>query len=1423
MPAHVPSADAPASMVTDIVERHIDIIPNTAAASSPSSLGPSLRPIQAVAGQAFPPIRTRHSYGRQRIVTDDTTAHPPAPGSSKALEPPSSAAARTTSFSAHVQPRDAISAATEPYAAGRDFSSTLRTHTRIPEGATEPVLAAGGSAQQHLPAHQWSISEFEQLRSGYYVRPVGISYATFHVTGKEEPAGTRPTLAAPLPSSCVRGEAFFSLLFRCIRSTVRRHQQLAMEALLAHLHGLTATTLASESATRAEAVALRDRCLHGPNCAPFIFFLLEILVSAGHPAMVEMAAGCLLLLVRGLTRGEAAGARGSSATSAPVEDALGGWSTASLLMEAIAELGSPAGDASDEDAEGGLSDDRSTSALGAGAERPVDDPDLPFSEVSELLRGPDARLGLEQLGFTNKVLGAMHLLLLLNPSPSSMALRGSREEGGREGVGCQASRGDAEATAASLTPPPSSALSAAHSEVLFLELLLCGGVGVGQRAACRRVAEDPAFLNWAEAQLSAVVLGHRRLEDITELLCVLQHLSHVPSALCSVVGSTSTEGVNSTGALDCGGAAARQRIRCQCYETQLLFFILVCSTNPAEVRTVRHASAILWSMLILRACARLRRRGRSSGSGAVADKEGTGHTKPAALLSGYSMLQDVSDTLLAEGMCVGGGVVMEMWFLQYTSDDGTAGAACHATGNLDHYFLDAARTALQLCRSPASGTSSLLTTGGSINGHTAVSSEAAAAHRLLGELRWAASAHFLSTYLARMRHRSPAVCYTLCGNVAETQEAVQLLLRSVVMDTRRLPGAFARFTSPLLSASWSRSADGLRDDDREGPASASAGAPALHVQAVPAQVSIVSAIRAVAGRWLRESSREAGPTDRAAEADSAARDRALLFLCLDAASLYANTRLAAALAEVYPAVAADMVLGYASLLVHAFEGACLRMRDVAAVRIQVDELCTMAEAVQLLQRLGNSGTGGEAVSPLSTSRMADALPDKAPAASYAREVHIGAFFLLQSVAVSKHCLHAVPFLLPLLELCPPVEARKQQERSAAAAAVPDTASNVDRAALMRSLRWGIELTPVPAMLGGCSEATGASASSPSAAVTTVSGAPRCWVLYPLFDASFAAKDVWASWLRRLLGLHQRVKDVLGWDEVLCHVLLWTLAHRRELWGTGGNATCNDAEAGMPTPALSPSSSVALCELMVDLCALLQAPPDLSSDPSYSADSGAVISAAASRTLEISLTAYSDVACEEGMPLLMHVVLAYVAAHCSARAALAALQVLLVTPVLEAPSTRALGVGSADERGGFATAQVCAWLQSWAEAQGRRTQPAGQRQWCLDDVVALVQLAGPRLRSDDANSLSCAYERGAADSYEAAPPPATEAMLPRSGHAARAAAQDPLWCVRCLTDGLLQQRIATSGGFSMMDRVVLRSTLEDLDWYPDLLWPLVASG
>lgn len=1500
-------------MVGDIVERNVVVgtgdrvsvasPPPTSSSLSTQEImaAPALRPIRAVVGQAFPLVHTRRSYGRQgttastsheiqQTVTSRGAAH-------NSMSSPATAAPSTlyTGLSAHVQPQDKADTRRSDGEDGNESAAAARAAAPwLPtsDGGSAPMLPAGGSAQQHLPAHQWSAAEFEQLRSGYYVASLPpCEAASFRVA--------EASAAPPVPS----GEDFFNLLFQCVRSTVRKHQQFALEVLLAHLQGLmansnnrrhdmaeTASATAISSAEAGnntnnsrfceEAIALRKRCLHGPNCGPFLFFILEVLISAGHPAMVELAVTCLLLLLRGLPRGGA-----FSATDAPGV-VLGGCDDTSLMTDAMAELGNPTGDVPNADeAEGQeeANEGRVKKDLKEGRELTNntnalqdDDAELPFSEVSELLRGPDPRYGLEQLGFTNKVLATMQLLLR-DAKADTTEGETAGNEGEHEGV--PANTRDTVGT-----PVEDAAsgqgrggvlvdeghLSASHGEVLFLELLLCGGVGVGHRTACRRVAEDPCFLRWMESQLSAVVLGERPLEGAMELLCVLQHLAHTPVALRSLIrggpdgGDAHTVDETSTQA----SPATQQRQRQRFHETWLLFFIYVSSTAVTEVRTVRQVFTIVWSILLLRLCAR------------QDNYDGTNPTTTPH--SAFGLVHDMSDTLLTEGMAVGSALVLEMWFLHYSGTAGSVGGGYggdrsssssssngRQPGSLDGYFLDAARTALRLCRKRMASNDSEAAVTATVNSvhqtttitvphpgeQTVTPGEAAAAQSLLRELQWLSNAHFLATYVTQMRQRSPATCYTLCGSATETQEVVQYVMRHVVMDATRIRGAFARLTTPLLSPSFSIS---------KHPNASSEGqnsVPSAFSSTVSSagQVSWVAAVEAVLRRWisplpavspLPQSSqpRHHDAHSVCPASASSPRNIALLRLACEAAALYANTRVATAFADVYPAVTRDVAVGYAGLLTHAYEEACLRLRDGAVTRLQVDELCTMAEAVQLLQRY-NDDSSKDKTGPVrakltasNAGRPNQAVAGEAEDASqtgvadrpvwYDREARIGAFFLLHSIAISKHCLDVVPLLLPLLQfradaasstmpVCVDIDAR-------------DAIMLQDRLPLLASLQSGIELTPVPVMLSG----------EGSPATVAVTGAPRSWVMYPLYDNTFTAKHLWAEWLRSLLGLHHRVKDVVGWDGVLSHTLLWMLTHRRALWTPAPSTTADDAEEGKGKgstttdeqleakdmeASISPASAKALCALAVDLCGMLrhQFTPAAVSEAPYIATQ-VTLSAAASRTLEISLAAYSDAPSEEGMPLLLHCLVGYFAAHCSARAALAALQLLLITPALPLPAddSRAAMTDSKtsseaepmpSSKSGpllssslfsytLATSQVCAWLQSWSAVQGQQAQSTSSVYWSLDDVVALLQLVGPHLN------------RGAWEGdYELC-------VCTDVTNIGAAWNNDELWCVRRLTEGLLRyylhQRVLISGALSAMEKTVLRSTLEELEWHPPVLWTQV---
>jgi hypothetical protein len=1451
-------------MVGDIVERNVDTdgaLPCTSntITSFPShkphatttttaitSHAPALRPIQAVVGQPFPLVRTRRSYGRQSALKPSDAPTWQTQGMAATAAPVTAlSTASYANLSAHVQPGD-----------GRSVASSASPRLPIPEGGSEMVLPAGGSAQQHLPAHQWSPAEFEQLRLGYYVAALPPPYEAVK-------ASTTTTIAPP-PT----GEAFLELLFQCLRSTVRKHQQLALEVLLAHLHGLTMRADGGPSAMvtavakcREEAAALRERCVHGPNCAPFLFFVLEVFVSAGHPAMVELAATCLLLLLRGLPRGEAAVGTeegGASTVSSLVE----GCGSVALLIDAISELGNPAGDAPDDDEE--ESEEDAKAALGQdqhrheGAEKCTqcrggtsDDPELPFSEVSELLRGPDARYGLEQLGFTSKVLATMHLLLYTGGEVDQgvMSTQAAASSLEKSDSGSDQNSGNVPSTEARHPPLQ-------HGQVLFLELLLCGGVGVRHRVACRRVAEDPRVLSWVEGQLSAVVLGHRSLEEVMELMCVLQHLAHVPAALRSLIcGGPGVGGGGSGGGGGCrddpeknsrpaaAEASLSSTIRQQqrFHETWLLFFIYVASTAVREVRTLRHVFAIVWSMLLLRTCAHQggSRRGAATTAGSAA-----------------GLVCDMSDTLLTDGMAVGGAMAMEMWFLRYSSTDTSTRMEGHATGSLDGYFLDASRTALQLCRkSPATQdeAASVMQSGDNDTSAEASCEGAAAAQRFLRDVQWLSNAHFFATYITHMRRQSPAVCFTLCGSAVETQEVMRDVVRRVVMSAERIHSAFARLTSPLLSPQ-SLFADTPNTNTAPPPPSllltpSSSLTPPSFVGATGQ--GWVSAVQTVLHRWVCLYSTAAQPrnVDTAVSANNdnnqnsglhtahsgtadgfSPRSIGVVKTAFEAAALYANTRLAVSLADVYPAVARDAVAGYAVLLTHAYEAACLRLRDGAAIRLQVDELSTMSEILQLLMRANRSDSDTHrSARPLNVEAAAAdgqkevTFPTTSTIAAshqYDREVRVGAFFLLHSIAISKHCLDVVPLILKVMQLNLDVVSTTHGDAAAAMAA---------RMSLLASLQSGIELTPVPVMLRS---------DNSSAATLSVTGAPRSWVMYPLYDSTCPAKHLWAKWLRGLLGLHHRVKDVVGWDGVLVHTLLWMLTHRRVLWtppvaAEGADRTLlnGEGEADETEEDISSASANSLCALTVDLCAVLHdaVAPAIAGAPRSAAP--LAVSAAASRTLEISLAAYSDVPSEEGLPLLLHAVLAYVAAHCSARAALAAVQVLVATPVLPIdadtertlvaatrssaePATeatnldRGLSLASLTFSYASSTARVCEWLQLWSAQQGQSAQSASGVYWSLDDIVSLVQLVGPHFSGS---------EGWAADDESF--------FVKGQTSAVRSWSTDPLWCARCLTEGLiryyLQQRVSTTGALSAMEKAVLRSTMEELEWYPPVLWPQVA--
>lgn len=1303
-------------------------------------------PIQATVGRPFPLLHPEKQYGRYRrgsggdaeASSGTATATPPA----------------ATTHSAHVQPDD-------PH--GSDVA-LLTPPPRCPGGgATEPavgpVLPVGGSHQSGLVAHQWTAAELAGLQSGYFYTPVGSSSAS--ATGAAAPTG----------------EAYINLLSQCLRSAVRKHQQLAIEALLCRLWPLCqaggplgAPNDERWKAAREEAVRLKERCIHGPNCAAFLFFLMEVLASAGHPAITEMTAACLVLLLFDIARpaatdSSAVGAGGSSSSAAIMAVSVAGlpWAAyAASLLDGIDIIGSPAGDSPDSNGtEGSDDDERRAAGDRTSCSSPlkpseiVDDPEMPFGEVSELLRGPDACYGLEQMDFTNKVLSTMAVLLDgdVVDFPDSPAPSSEREAG----ISGRAS-----------ACPSSPRLERRASELLFIQLLLCGGVGVAQRTTCRRVAADPLFLRWVETQLSAVVLGQRPLEEVPELLCLLHSLAHVPVALRHLLSG----GIVPSAALVQGTIGRVPGPEQRFYETWLLFAIYVCSTEAAEVKTVRQVSAVLWSMLLLREIIR-----HPDGGG-------------------QRLAADLSSVLMTDGMKVGGAMALEMWLLQLEASGATA-------AGMDSCFQDAARGAFHLSHSPKESRPALFSATSTAASSTAPDTEYCTAQYMLTQLQIITSLHYFSTYLHVVHRRRPDLCLRLCGTPVETQEAMQQFLRHTVMSVQRVEKAFGRLTSPLFSAlSGSQVLQGKEDHSISNTTPAAmeccpirSGDPSPHsIEKQQTPMTWVTAVEAVIQRWATRSTASLrGELNANGEGmQCAKRGTALCSLAFDSALLHANTRVASALSDTFPAVSDDAVLGYASLLVAKYEVACLQIRDSAAHRLQSDELSTMAEAVRLLEHLGTRRTSLRASSSTATGNSLTTPSSSSDAGGqlYYREAQVGAFFLLHSIAISKHCLDAAPLVLPLLcQLSPSSKPLRNGET------LGDAKSREDSTALWASLLTGVEVTPVPAMVN-------------SAVYLAIRGIPRSWVLHPLFDdsLSWTAKTAWARWMRALLGLHQRVKDVLGWDGVLSHVLLWVLSHRRWLF-CGAASSGGDRDADLPEGRemgeAASQLAAALCDLLRELCSLLEPSPQYLcsglSDPPSSA-----FSAAASRTLGLSLTSTAEPQTEDAMPLLLHAMVAYIVVHSEPSTALALVPILLYSPV----STAVEG-SSAD------ALLVCSWLQRWAKSSGGAAGATTMR-WSLPDIVALLQLVGPHM---EATGIEGQYSSNDRDDCPVAMGEATgpvDATL-SGGEASDGCAQ---WCLLCAVEGLLQRYVrhcmATRGAPSVMEREVLRSTLEELDYSPSAL-------
>lgn len=1322
-----------------------------------------LRPVQAVVGQAFPAVRADRHYGRSSDsttgITTTTTAPAPSDAGSSASAGASPAARASTKrmesaggLSAHVQPEDdGWSTSESPYhhhhhqqhslyaSPGLSTQSVGNSDSNSSGTDGTVVMPVGGSSAARggvTSAQQWSPEEFEMLFLGYYdggplPQSVRDGVDRLVSTTQEAAGAEKETRAGQRGRGAPHGEAFFDLLFRCLRSTVRKHQELALQALLFHLHNDTAAT-----------GALRERCVHGPDCAPFLFFLLEIVASAGHPAVCQLAAAALLALLHTSQKEE--------------EDAMD---------DTVGAIGPPPGDIADTDREEAIS------SPAAASTPPTDDPDLPFAEVSELLRGDDAPLGLEKLGFTAKVVTAMDVLLLPPPSVPPLTDVATTTSAGNPVITQETSQ--VTSVVAGGTP-------------LFASLLLCGSLT--SPAVATRLTQDPRFLQFVERQLTDVVVGQQRLSDTCEVLRVLLRLARVPEALRGLLRGTPN-----------------------LYETWELFMVYVCTTRPEEVRTLREVEAVVLSFEILR---EMGRDSRSGGSG---------------------VLHDIGDTLLGSGLRVGAAMALEVWLLQCcpagpaatTSHGVTGGGGTRSSSSssvLD-YFKEAAVSALHLYQAPAvkHGKQNVEENESQPSVTDQHRTTAQQALRYLVRLT---NAHYLATYL-QGSGRTPH-CLTLLGSAVETQTRMQDLLASTVLHAEALAGAFARLTAPLPSANASRT---------------------LSKRSCMTVVEILS-------RWTPLPLVD---VVRSVEHRSPADSRPWL-LAFQAAFTYANTRLAAAVADTYPAVSKDAVVGYAAALAAKFEEGCLNMRSDAARRLQPDELCTMTEVLTVLQD-AQRWRSNKLASTASHSAATSSLPplsekgrDEASGrANYAREAHVAAVFLLHAMAITKHCLDACPraltCVLGLQENEVLEEGEEEREEGAGEGNEGDDKEN------------GTSLTGAGGVNGEESrsaQAQGLPSVTASAAMSTsqrrrlamcllcavvrspvpvstnaVTGAPRSWVLYPLLDDAYTDKATWGRWVLQTLGLHQRMKYVLGWDALLSHSLVWVMSHRRALFGARGNGKGDKAVAN--SRHFPKDCGSVLCDVLATLAEMLIANSSaVSGSGNGHQRSDTAFSTTASDALGVSFAAYADAQSEEAIPLALHAVLALVAAHCQPTTTLAVLQVLQVTPVLLGAFEREdADVGAGEEKGSAALspreARLLDGLLRWSSAvpmgSGSSTTEPGTPIWSLENIVALLQMIAPFI----ANGR---YAR-----LQPCPPPFGSASTSSSSaSSSQSTAEDVVeWCVAVAAHGVLcrfvSQRLSQGSSqvtssppaqrrLGFMEREVLRSALDDLEWDLPLLSALV---
>lgn len=1181
-----------------------DIVEHTFDAPSHCSKSKAVR--LPVASGGFPTVRRDRSYGMH------SSSRTPGTDVSTTMQRVAGQQA-----SAHIQPEDPTTMMIQHELCGKAsfiIPKTSNLHTRT-EGEPQPVLPVGGGpASASGSAYQWQPSDFQSLFQGYYERPLPVEVVRAHdpttlgagVPGWVKRAGGEEAeeenfLDFPgggaVPASPPTGEEFFVLVFQCLRSRVRRHQEVGLHALLLHLvHEADAEAEGSLPGGRLPRT-LRERCLHGPDCAPFLFFILEVLSGAGHPQSCALAAACLLLLLH---------------TTDNVEEALG-------------ELGAPRTDAPDD--EEGRHDDHVPVAAHQ------DDVDLPFADISEMLRGDAWREGLECMGYTRKVMAAMPLLSADATEPQTY--RHVQSPPVVDGL--------------SVGPPGvGDAAWRMCGTALWLELLLCGNLG-GSSETAQRVAEDPLFAALVTRQWQAVVLGECTLAECVPLLLVLGRLAHFPVLLPNLLRHSSSR------------------------EIWELLVVYVCTMDPSTVKRLLDVAAVSLLMLLLRDMVR----------------HGLG----------LALMTDLCGTLVREGIRMGSAIPLEMWVLHVAQMENEAEGHCcsdpsSSLSSRSQVLQEAALAALQVCALHEEQFADPLLEGEC----STATIEPHVAQLALRHLVNLSTQHFLATYL----RAHPVGSLHLLGSAVESQSRMQALLALRVARPEVLVSAFGRLQSAWMDAPTTLPSKSMQIITRIVQMAA------LHLPTAPRPCMEAAAVN----------------VEKCTKLSRATRARWLL--ALQAGETHATLRLATAILRTYPAIDAEPVVGLAAALTSKYAGSCLRVTRRAVQRLQPDEIMTMGEVLSLLAEHSPSHPKGWVGGPAT-----DGKPQRG---ALSHDSQLAALFLLHSVAVTKHCLDAAPVALRYL-LGHSTSSSGESQSSG----------------LLQSLLTGVQTAPIPT-------------------IDAARGAARPWILYPLYDDTFADKPAWSRWVRQILGLHANLKVVLGWDALLVHTLLWVLAHREMLF-RGEDAGSENTARALEVLVLS------LTSLLVDV-----------------ADT--TVSPMAAEALSVLLGDYANPHCEDPLSSAMTVCLTALATQCAPATALAVLAVLMSCPVGGGSPSR-----TADESAEEGTLAIAAFRRLRDALRGYgvsgHLQPAatGARRppWALEEVVALLQLVGPF----------------AGQHPHCRPPPDGDKV-----QEGRLILEE---CLAAFTNGVVQAFVeASGGGLRHMATQVLRGIVEAVGWAPPAL-------